>query len=110
MALGLMSHDEMTETLTALQNGESVEEQARTWSYEELCQTTFKLILPAEYYQYDESTGTYADLSATQAGLELLYNSGDVGTELKVVGIAGLTGSPPWAGPCWPGPSATPAP
>lgn len=87
-ALGLMSHDEMTETLTALQNGESVEEQARTWSYEELCQTTFKLILPAEYYQYDESTGTYADLSATQAGLELLYNSGDVGTELKVVGIA----------------------
>lgn len=81
-----------------------MEEQARTWSYEELCQTTFKLILPAEYYQYDESTGTYADLSATQAGLELLYNSGDVGTELKVVGIAGLTGSPPWAGPCWPGP------
>ena len=81
-------NDEMTETLTALQNGESVEEQARTWSYEELCQTTFKLILPAEYYQYDESTGTYADLSATQAGLELLYNSGDVGTELKVVGIA----------------------
>mgnify|MGYP005792311347 CR=1 FL=1 len=87
-ALGLMSHDEMTETLTALQNGESVEEQARTWSYEELCQTTFKLILPAERYQYDESTGTYADLSATQAGLELLYNSSDVGTELKVVGIA----------------------
>ena len=87
-ALGLMSHDEMTETLTALQNGEGVGEQARTWSYEELCQTTFKLILPAERYQYDESTGTYADLSATQAGLELLYNSSDVGTELKVVGIA----------------------
>lgn len=52
----------MTETLTALQNGEDVEEEARSWSYEELCQTTFKLILPAERYQYDESTGTYVDL------------------------------------------------
>ena len=93
-ALGLMSHDEMTETLTALQNGESVEEQARTWSYEELCQTTFKLILPAEYYQYDESTGTYADLSATQAGLELAGLSPDG----RLVEIVELPGHPWFVG------------
>ena len=87
-ALGLMSQEEMEESLTALQNGESVDSQGASWSYEELCQTSFKLILPAEHYRYDESTGAYADLSATQAGLELLYNSDEVGIPLKVVGIA----------------------
>ena len=87
-ALGLMSHSEMEDTLNALQNGEDVSEESRAWSYEELCGTTFKLILPSERYQYDAQTGTYADLSGTRAGLELLYNSGDIGTTLRVVGIA----------------------
>ena len=87
-ALGLMSQADMEETLTALQNGEAVDTSPVSWSYEELCQTTFKLILPAEYYQYDERTDTYVDLSATQSGIELLYNSEDVGIPLKVVGIA----------------------
>ena len=91
-ALGLISQDEMEESLAALQNGEPVDSQELSWSYEELCGTTFKLILPAEYFQYDGETGTYADLSATQTGLELLYNSDEVGVELKVVGIARPTG------------------
>ena len=87
-ALGLMSQEDMESSLTALQNGQEVDTTPVSWSYEELCQTTFKLILPAEYYQYDEHTDTYVDLSATQSGIELLYNSADVGIPLKVVGIA----------------------
>ena len=87
-ALGLMSHENMEETLSALQNGEDAETEEQSWSYEELCETTFKLILPSEYFRYDEETGTYVDLSATQAGVELLYNSDEVGIPLKVVGIA----------------------
>ena len=50
-ALGLISTQEMTDNLNALQNGESVDTQERSWSYEELCNTTFKLILPAQRYQ-----------------------------------------------------------
>ncbi|HIT01333.1 MAG TPA: ABC transporter ATP-binding protein/permease [Candidatus Enterenecus merdae] len=87
-ALGLMSQQEMEQSLTALQAGQALEGEAASWTYEQLCQTTFQLILPAEYFQYDEHTGTYVDLSATQAGVELLYNSPEVGLELKVVGIA----------------------
>ena len=92
-ALGLMSSDQMTETLTAMQNGETVETQQESWTYEELCNTRFKLILPSEYYRYDETSGTYTDLSATQAGVELLYNSSETGMTLEVVGVARATGS-----------------
>ena len=87
-ALGLMSQQEMKQSLTALQAGQPLEDEAASWTYEQLCQTTFQLILPAEYFQYDEPTGTYVDLSATQAGVELLYSSPEVGLELKVVGVA----------------------
>ena len=87
-ALGLISQEEMEQTLSALQKGESIQSESRSWSYEDLCKTTFKLILPAEYYQADSASGGYIDLSATQAGLELLYSSDEVGTTLKVVGVA----------------------
>ena len=48
----------------------------------------FKLLLPAEKYQYEPSTGTWVDMSATDAGMDFLYNSDSVGTRLKVVGVA----------------------
>lgn len=87
-ALGLVSVDEMNETLAALQAGEEVEVEDQSWSYEELCQTQFKLLLPYERYQYDANTTTYTDLSATQTGLEMLYNSNQTGITLQVVGVA----------------------
>ena len=87
-ALGLVSVDEMNETLSALQAGEEVEVEDQSWSYEELCQTQFKLLLPYERYQYDANTNTYTDLSATQTGLEMLYNSNQTGITLQVVGVA----------------------
>ncbi|MBM6693382.1 ABC transporter ATP-binding protein/permease [Pseudoflavonifractor capillosus] len=87
-ALGLVSVDEMNETLAALQAGEEVEVEDQSWSYEELCQTQFKLLLPYERYQYDANTNTYTDLSATQTGLEMLYNSNQTGITLQVVGVA----------------------
>ena len=87
-ALGLVPVDEMNETLAALQAGEEVEVEDQSWSYEELCQTQFKLLLPYERYQYDANTNTYTDLSATQTGLEMLYNSNQTGITLQVVGVA----------------------
>ena len=86
-ALGLISTQEMTDNLNSLQNGESVDTQERSWSYEELCNTTFKLILPAQRYQAD-GQGGYTDLGATDSGLQLLYDSDEAGISLKVVGVA----------------------
>ncbi|MGM9606941.1 MAG: ATP-binding cassette domain-containing protein [Oscillospiraceae bacterium] len=88
ISLGLVPTSAMDNTLTAIKNGEGVEPVGESWTYEELCALEYKLILPCETYQYDESTGAYVDMSATTAGMELLYNSADVGTPLKVVGIA----------------------
>ena len=87
-ALGYIPGEDMTEVLNKMMKGESINAQSMSWSYEELCATDFKLILPAEYFQYDALTGGYTDMSATSAGMDYLYNSKDVGTVLKVVGIA----------------------
>ena len=78
----------MTEVLNKMLEGESINAETMSWSYEELCETNFKLILPAEYFQYDAITGGYTDMSATATGMDYLYNGKDVGTVLKVVGIA----------------------
>ena len=87
-ALGYIASDDMNEVLTKMMNGETINAESMSWSYEELCATDFKLILPAEYYQYDAVTGGYTDMTATSAGMDYLYNSSDIGTKLKVVGIA----------------------
>ncbi len=87
-ALGLMPHADMEEAMVSMSKGETVEIEDLSWSYEELCALDFKLILPAEYYQHDPAAGTYTDMSQTQAGMDFLYNSEDVGIRLKVAGIA----------------------
>ena len=87
-ALGLMSSENMTDSLLAAMKGEALEAETRSWSYEELCDMSFKLLLPAERYQHDAASGSYTDMSMTEAGLDFLYNSGDVGVRLKVVGVA----------------------
>ena len=87
-ALGLMPHDDMEEAMVSMSKGETVEIGEMSWGYEELCSLGFKLILPAEYYQHDPATDTYTDMSATAAGMDFLYNSGDTGIRLKVSGIA----------------------
>ena len=87
-ALGLLPQEQMTETLEAMQAGEETSVEQESWSYEELCGQKFKLILPAERYQYDSASGRYIDLAQSQAGMELLYNSSQAGITLEVVGIA----------------------
>lgn len=54
------------------------------WSYEEICDMEFRIILGSDCYTLDENTGLYTDLRGTQAGLKYLY---DNGTVLKVSGI-----------------------
>ena len=87
-ALGLISKEDIDEGLVAMRDGKEFEAPQMSWTYEELCDIRFKLILPAEYYQHDSVTGGYVDMSQTKAGMDYLYNSSDVGTPLKIVGIA----------------------
>ena len=87
-ALGYIPADAMNEAMSGMMTGDIMEAEEMSWSYEELCETEFKLILPGETYQYDAASGTYVDMSATEAGMDLIYKSSDVGTRLRVVGIA----------------------
>ncbi len=87
-ALGLISSEEMNQTLNDMTEGKLEDAPQLSWSYEELRGITFKLLLPAEYYQKDAITGAYVDMSKTATGMDFLYNSSEIGTQLKIVGIA----------------------
>ena len=85
--MGLGSQEAVVETMEKMMNGEELDTFREHWSYEDICDMSFKIVLPAEYYQYDSLTGAYSDISTTDAGMDFLYNSDDVGTRVKIVGI-----------------------
>ena len=87
-SLGLGAEDDVIDTMQRIMDGtELADRDIESWSYEELCDLSFKILLPAERYQYDSASGTYTDVSKTDTGLDFLYNSDDVGTRVKIVGI-----------------------
>ena len=83
-ALGLKTKEEINELADAAMNGTSIETTAQSWSFEEICDMEFKVILNSDCFTLDENTGLYTDLRDTQTGLKYLY---DNGTALKVSGI-----------------------
>ena len=83
-ALGLKSKEDIDALAQAAFNGTLAEASTESWSFEELCDMEFRVILNSECYTYDEVTGVYTDLRDTQAGLKYLY---DNGMDLKVSGI-----------------------
>ena len=83
-ALGLKSKEEIDALAQAAFNKTEVEVSSKSWSYEEICDMDFRVILASDCYVLDEATGLYVDLRDTQAGLKYLY---DNGLSLKVAGI-----------------------
>ncbi len=83
-ALGLKSKEDIDALAQAAFNGTQAEPTQDEWSYEEICNKEFRVILNSDCYTYDEATGIYMDLRSSQAGLKYLY---DNGTDLKVSGI-----------------------
>ena len=83
-ALGLKSKDDIDELANAALDKTHVEVKPQSWSYAEICDMDFRVILGGNCYTKDSATGLYTDLRETQTGLEYLY---DNGIPLKVVGI-----------------------
>lgn len=87
-AMGLKNTDDFSGILKSAMNGENIEDYGQLeWSFDEITDKKFKVILPCEYYQHNENGNGYTDLTATETGLDFLYSSDDVGTELKIVGF-----------------------
>lgn len=86
--LGLKDTEVLPDLLQAVMKGEVIDDYGQTeWTYKEICDKEFKVILPCEYYQKSDSGNGYTDLTETDAGLEYLYNSDDMGIKLKITGF-----------------------
>lgn len=87
-ALGMKEEEKLPEILTKAMKGEVVTDYGQTkWSYADLCEKEFKLILPCEYYQKNKDSSGYTDLTKNETGLDVLYHADDVGTKLKIIGF-----------------------
>ena len=85
-ALGLKDQEEFTKNIMqALASGESLENEAITeYSYDEILDMKFKMVLSADYFVKDKKTGLWSDNSANDYFVKKLV---DEGTELEIVGI-----------------------
>lgn len=85
-ALGLKDQEEFTQNIMqALASGETLENETVTeYSYEDILNMKFKLVLSADYFVKDQKTGIWSDNSANEYFVKKLV---DEGTELKIVGI-----------------------
>ena len=87
-AMGLKDPAQFQSHIKAVMNEESIEDYGQTeWTLDEVMNKKFKMILPFENYQYDAKTGNVANLSETETGMDLLFTSDDIGTEVKIVGF-----------------------
>ncbi len=83
-ALGLKTTGQLQDILKNAAAGETVEVDESGWSYEDICNLSFRLVLPANIWQHDAATGDFVDLSESDAGLSYLY---DNGIPLHITGI-----------------------
>ena len=81
-ALGLLSEEEIDAIISAAVNGTTLPESQNKWTYEEICNLTFKTILPYDFYV--KQGDIYKDMSKDSIMLNALYNKA---YEIKVVGI-----------------------
>ncbi len=84
-ALGLKTADEIQQSMKAASEHEQVDVSTlESWSYEDILNLDFRIILNCDKYQH--SGNTYIDATETEAGLKYLYDSENA-IKLKVVGI-----------------------
>lgn len=83
-ALGLKTEAEINAIFDAAMTGQTLENEKQSWTYEQLKDLTFKVVLNGDCFVKDETSGVYVDLRQTDTGRRYLY---DNGIDLKIVGI-----------------------
>ncbi|MGN1403249.1 MAG: ATP-binding cassette domain-containing protein [Ruminococcus sp.] len=83
--LGLMDQDEFRDMMQKVMQGETVEETENvSFTYNDLLNTSFKLVLNTDYYQYNETSGVWEDKRDDDTYMKQLVEDAP---ELKIVGI-----------------------
>lgn len=85
-ALGLKDQEEFTKNImSALASGESLEDTSiKEFSYDDILNMRFKMVLSADYFVKDKATGLWVDNSANEYFVKDLVEKGQ---EIKIVGI-----------------------
>lgn len=83
-SLGLKDPDEVKAIFKNVMAGKEFESEDVSYTYDELMNKTFKLVLPTEFYQYDEKTGRWNDMSEDE---EYMKNVVDNAETVKICGI-----------------------
>ena len=82
-SLGIMNQDDLVAKYKALQAGEKIEEEKiNTYSYDELLNLSFKLLLNTDYYEKEGNL--WIDKSSNQ---EIMKQKLDNAEDIKIVGI-----------------------
>ncbi len=83
-ALGLKDQNEVADTMTRLAKGEEVVSYKTEYTYEDILNLRYRLIVNTDFYSYDEESGTYTDVRDDEDSYkEAVAN----GIQLQVVGI-----------------------
>ena len=85
-SLGLRDASELDKMINQLANDEevSVELKSDEYNYEDILNTSFKLVNAADYYVYDSSYNVYKDQSSDENYMKDLISKGE---DIKIVGI-----------------------
>ena len=85
-SIGLKDPDEITEMIKAMMSGKSytLDNDETTYTFDEILNTTFKLILPTDVYSYNESKEIWEDKSDNDIFMKNVVNNG---TDIKIAGI-----------------------
>lgn len=87
-SLGLVDKQTMMNSTMAAMTGKEDnsfdEYTGKSWSYEDICGTSLKMVLPTDYYQYDDASNLWVDISSNKV---LMNSVIDKGMELKITGI-----------------------
>jgi len=83
--LGLKPYEEMIEIMKASMMGSDVAtDSTDRWSFDDILSADYRLVYSADKY-VKQDDGTYVDISKSQTGLNMLYESRS--TPIKIVGI-----------------------
>lgn len=83
-SLNLKSQEELSDIMNSLIQGETFETTQVSFSFDEMLNTSFKLVLPCDSYAYDEASGTWTDLSQKSDSMREVVNNG---IDVRIVGI-----------------------
>lgn len=84
-SLGLKDPEEVRTLFKKMMVGESYEtEKDTSYTFDEILDTEFKLVMPTDMYKYNDVTGTWDDYSKDDKFMTNVINNG---TDIKVCGI-----------------------